>query len=37
MPTASQLLKVTKLPKKNSETPLEAFLKTVPTGEKSGS
>ena len=37
MPTAEQLLKVTKLPKKDGDSSLEAYLKTVPTGKKSGS
>ena len=37
MPTAAQLLKLTKLPKKDGDSLLEAYLKTVPTGEKSGS
>ena len=37
MPTAAQLLKLTKVPKKGGESPLEAYLNTVPTGTKSGS
>ncbi len=37
MLTASELLKVTKVPSKADSSPLEAFLKTVPTGKKTGS
>ena len=37
MPIASELLKVTKVPSKADSSSLEAFLKTVPTGKKTGS
>ncbi len=37
MPTAAQLLKLTRVPKKDGDSPLEAYLKTVPTGKMTGS
>ena len=37
MLTAAQLLKLTKVPKKGGESRLEAYLKSVPMGKKTGS
>jgi hypothetical protein len=37
IPTASKLIKLTKIPNRAGESPLEAYLKTVPTGKKTGS
>ena len=37
VPTASDLVKITKVPSKAGESSLNAYLKTVPTGKKTGS